>query len=203
MGEYELVAGVGQNYKTRREDAVGAMTQVLSANGALTQVFGDLWMSQADFPMAQQLAERLRNWIPDNILNGGPSEQEQALQQQNGVLQQQVQQLTEQLTEKMSALKLEKQRIDVDYLNHAALRVDNDQEQRTSAYKAETDRLKTLGPSLTPEMLAPVIANMLVEILNGPEISEPKGYATPDAAQVIGAGANQILDNNAPDSQTM
>jgi hypothetical protein len=203
VGEYDVISVVGPNYQTRRENAFDAMTQVLGGNGQLMQVFGDLWMSQADFPMANKLAERLRNWIPSNILNGGPSPQEQELQQQNQQLMQQVQALSQQLTEKMSALKLEKQRIDMDYLNHAALRVDNDQEQRTAAYKAETDRLKAVGPAMTPEVLAPIITNLLVEIMNGPEISEPKGYAPPDAAQVIGSGADQILDNQAPDSQNI
>jgi hypothetical protein len=153
--------------------------------------------------MAKQLAERLKNWIPSNILNGGPSEQEQQLQQQNQALQGQVQQLTQQLTEKMEALKLEKQRLDMAYLNHTALRVDNDAEQRTAAYNAETTRLKTLGPSLTAEMLAPVIANMLVDILNGPEITPPQMQTPPDAAQIMGEGASQILDNGAPAGQNI
>lgn len=195
VGEYDVIAVVGPNYQTRRQEAFDSMTQVLTGNGALMQVIGDLWMTQADFPLADKLAERIRNWIPPNILNGGPTEQEQQMQMQMQQLQQVNQQLTQQLTEKMEALKLEKQRIDMDYLNHAALRVDNDNEQRTSAYKAETERLKALGPGVPAEMLAPIITNMVLEILNGPEISQPKAYETPDAAEVIGAGAGVILDN--------
>jgi hypothetical protein len=47
----------------------------------LMKVAGDLLFKAADFPMAQDVAERIRRTIPAAVLGDGPSPQEQDMQQ--------------------------------------------------------------------------------------------------------------------------
>ena len=82
VGSYDVVAESGSNYETRRQEAFSAMSQMIGQQPQLAQVIGDLYMGSADFPNADKLQERMRNWIPPAILGTGPSEQEQALMAQ-------------------------------------------------------------------------------------------------------------------------
>lgn len=72
-GKYEVVADTGPNYATKREEAFAAMTDLAAQNPAFLGLAGDLYMLAADFPMADELAERFKRSIPANILGEGPS----------------------------------------------------------------------------------------------------------------------------------
>ena len=191
VGKYDVVAECGPSYDTKREEAFDAMTKLLTAQPALSQVIGDLYMGSADFPGADKLQERMRNWIPPNILGTGPSEQENQMMQQLQQQQMVIQQLTEQLNEKQQYIAIEKQRADVDALNHLALRYENERQDVIAAFKAETDRMKALIGQLSPTQLNQITDKTVTEIENEEDPAKEYEHTNFDPSQVI----SQYLPN--------
>jgi hypothetical protein len=193
VGKYDVIAKCGPNFDTRREKAFDAMTQLLAAQPALAQVIGDLYMGTADFPAADKLQERMRNWIPKAILGEGPSPDEQQMQMQLQQASQIIQHLQQQLADKSVQQQLEAKRVDMDALNHLALRMENDNKSILEAFKAETDRLKSLAPAMGEGALEPIIRKALAEILRAPN---PDAGITPDntdPANLYAAGIQNVL----------
>ena len=196
VGKYDVVAEVGPSYDTRRQEAFDAMTKLLAAQPALSQVIGDLYMGSADFPNADKLQERMRNWIPPNILGTGPSEQEQQLQQQLQQAQAIIQQLQEQLQEKQSYLALDKQRLDMDALNHLALRFENERQDSIQAFKAETDRVKALLSELSKMDLSKIAKKTVSEIEGTPQPGKEYDLSHFDPSQVLSNNLSQITQES-------
>ena len=135
VGQYEVIADTGPSYASKREDAFDAMTMLAQQNPQFLGIAGDLFMRAADFPMADELAERFANSIPANVKGEGPSPELQQAQQQ-------IQQLQAQLAASMQAA--------ADNDKKAA---DKDRKNEIDNYKAITDRLEALMAVLPPEML--------------------------------------------------
>ena len=169
VGKFDVVAECGPSYDTKRAEAFDSMTKLLVAQPALSQVIGDLYMGSADFPGADKLQERMRNWIPQSILGTGPSEQEQMMMQQLQESQAAIQALTQQLNEKQSYLDIEKQRADIAALNHLAIRYEDERQDSINAFKAETDRLKVILANMKPEQIDAIAQKTYQEI----ELQQP------------------------------
>jgi hypothetical protein len=193
VGKYDVVAKAGPNFETRREDAFNAMTQLLASAPELAQVIGDLYMGNADFPAADKLQERMRNWIPKSILGEGPSPEEQQLQQQLQQAMQVIQHLQQELQDKTKAQEMEKQRLDMDALNHLALRMENDKETIVDAFKAETDRLKALVGALDPEQISAVVRKTMQEMMTAPNPAQNLTQERMDPDAAYEAGMNTVL----------
>ena len=193
VGTYDVVATVGPNFETRRKQAFDAMTQLLAGNPALAQVIGDLYMGTADFPAADKLQERMRNWIPKALLGEGPTPDEQQMQQQLQQAGQMIQTLHQQLNDKTVQQQLEKQRLDMDALNHLALRMENERQDMVNAFKAESDRLKTLAPAMGEDVLGPIIRKALAEILQARDPGQDIDPAMVDPSNAYAAGIQNVL----------
>ena len=57
---------LGRTMVTRREEAFNALSQIIMQNPDLVKLAGDLLMKSADFPLADELAERLSGWCRRN-----------------------------------------------------------------------------------------------------------------------------------------
>lgn len=200
VGRYNVIAKSGPNFDTRREQAFDAQTQLLAAQPQLSQVIGDLYMANADFPSADKLAERLRNWIKatNPAVFGDVDPQVQGLQQQLQQATQIIQQLHQALNDKSVEQQLQEKRVDIDGLNHLALRMENDNKAILDAFKAETDRLKTLSERMGDDVMEPIIRKALAEILRAPN---PDAGIQPDAADPANLYAAGIQSALAPVQQ--
>ncbi|HDY5976174.1 TPA: hypothetical protein RQ910_004308 [Pseudomonas aeruginosa] len=97
VGKYDVIADTGPSYATRRDEAFEAMSMMMQSDPEFKTVAGDLYFRTANFPMAEELAERFSRLIPDNIKGEGPPpELVQA--------QQTIEQLQGQLSESLRAL---------------------------------------------------------------------------------------------------
>jgi hypothetical protein len=67
VGRYDVTVAVGPSYTTRRQEAFDALIQLSQGNPRLMEVAGDLIMKAADFPMAEELAERLGKTLPPEL----------------------------------------------------------------------------------------------------------------------------------------
>lgn len=159
VGKYEVVAQAGPAYATRREEAAEAMTAVFSTNPQLMATAGDLFFRMQDFPMAEELAERLSNTIPNSVKGEGPTPEEELLQQQLQEAQQQMESMQAQLASSLQALADEQKKGD-----------DKAKANEINAYKAVTDRLDSmltrmekLGPLPVLEMVGGQTAGVAMD----------------------------------------
>ncbi len=94
VGRYDVTVAVGPSYGTKRQEAFQALSEISSRNPQMMQVAGDLIMKAADFPMADQIAERLEKTLPPGLADPKDGEQPippEAMQK----MQQQEQQIQE------------------------------------------------------------------------------------------------------------
>src|SRR5215469_376168 len=126
VGRYSVQADVGPAYATKRQQAFDAFLQICTTAPQLLNVAGDLLMKSADFPNAEDLAERLQRLVPPNVLGQGPSPQEQQLTQQLTASQAHVALLAEKLAVAEMKLKTGDAKVDVE------------------AYRATTERMGKL-----------------------------------------------------------
>lgn len=158
QGKYEVIADSGPSYASRREEAFDAMTQLAALNPQFLQIAGDLFMRAADFPLADELAERFANSIPDAIKGTGPSPEMAQLQQQVQEAQQQAQQLQAQLAAALQQAADEAKKAD-----------DKAKNTEINAYKAISDRLNDLMDRLDPLQAQLIAQQTLAASLNQPE----------------------------------
>lgn len=82
VGRYDVESEVGPAFATRRQEAFNAISQILQSNPELVKVVGDLLFKSADFPMADEMAERMARTIPAVLKGEGPPPEVEGLQAQ-------------------------------------------------------------------------------------------------------------------------
>jgi len=170
VGRYDVTVAVGPSYTSRRAEAFDAMTQMVQGNPQLMDKAGDLIMKAADFPMAEELSERLAKFLPPGVADDQQSPEVAKLKQD-------LQQCQAQL-----------QALGAEY-NKAVESKDNDaQKILTDKYKAETERLKIIAPTLGPQLAAAIAAEFGIQVLNSPDIY-PGGSPDMDMQQEQPASA--------------
>lgn len=82
VGKYDVQADIGPAYATRRMEAFNAFTQIAAQNPDMMHICGDLLFKAADFPGADELAERLKRMVPPQALGEGVPPQVAQMQEQ-------------------------------------------------------------------------------------------------------------------------
>jgi DNA-binding protein YbaB len=141
VGRYEVVSDVGPDYATQRQEAFQAIVQILTQAPQLIDKIGDLLFKVADFPLADEIAERMKPGLPPEAQKAIGALQEQ-LQKQNKLLGETMQALSEE------RLKVKDKAGDVD----------------VKVYDAETRRLSALKEALglDPEVLKALIREAMM-----------------------------------------
>jgi hypothetical protein len=68
-GHYAVEVQTGPAYATRRQESLAALTDLAKADQKIMQVADDLVVSQMDFPMARDIAARLKKTIDPQLLD--------------------------------------------------------------------------------------------------------------------------------------
>ena len=140
VGTYEVVSDVGPDFATQRQEAFNAIVQVITQAPQLINQIGDLLFKASDFPMADEIAERLKPGLP-------PQAQAAITE-----LQRQLQASNTRLGEAMQALTEERLKVKA-----------GDQKANTDAFRADTDRAQMLldaAVKVDPGMAQTMIAEM-------------------------------------------
>lgn len=102
VGRYDVVITSGASYATKRQESADTIGKVLQSQPQLISVFGDLWLRSMDWPMAEEMADRMYKLLPPELKDDGKN------QQIPPQVQQQIQQAThtiQALTEENKKLK--------------------------------------------------------------------------------------------------
>jgi hypothetical protein len=141
VGQYEVVADTGPSYVSKRDEAFEALSMLAAADPSFMSTAGDLYFKTAPFPMADELAERMRNVIPANVRGEGPSPEVQQATQQ-------IEQLQAQLAAALQAAADNEQKYH-----------DKEKENEIKAFEATTKRLDAFMDRLGPIEAAMVALN--------------------------------------------
>jgi hypothetical protein len=93
-GKYDIVVETGPSYSTKRVEAAESMAQFFQVVPAAAQVAGDLFAKAMDWPLGEEIGERLKKTLPPGMVEDDKelSEEEmQARQQQAQQVEQQAQ----------------------------------------------------------------------------------------------------------------
>lgn len=128
VGRFGVEADIQPAYATRRQEAFHAISDIIQNQETLLPVVGDLLFRAADFPYANEIAQRMKNMVPPQAL-GQPAASPQ-LQQAQAQLAQQHQVMMQQESElQIAKLKL----------------VAMEKDMTIKEYEAETNRMKAVG----------------------------------------------------------
>lgn len=149
-GTYDVVADTGPEYATRRQETFNAMVQLLTQAPQYAPIIGDIMLRSADFPLADEAAQRLRRMVPAQALGEGPSAEMQALQTEIQNLQGLLASAIQDSAAKDLKIK------------------GKDQLRDIQAYDSETKRitaLKEMLPMADPVGLSQIIQQLVTETL--------------------------------------
>jgi hypothetical protein len=147
MGRYDVAIDTGPSYHTQRQEAAEAMTELATKYPPLMQVAGDLVMRTYDFPMAQELADRLAKTLPPGLKD------DEGQQQIPPEVQAAMQQMKDQ----------------IDHMHESGAILQKENEQLKSereidlkklvieAYAKETDRLKVVAPAMPADAVQAIV----------------------------------------------
>ncbi len=147
IGKYDVQADVGPAYATRRQEAFNALSQILSQSSELVPLVGDLLFKAADFPMAEEVAERLERMVPPQAKGEGVTPAVQQMQGQLQHMQGLLTTLMQQLSEEKSKMKA------------------RDVQKEVDIYKAITDRMEVMlkNVTITPKDNAKMLHDLMKE----------------------------------------
>lgn len=163
VGRYDVVVAVGPSYGTKRQEAFQALTEMSSRNPKLIEMAGDLIMKAADFPMAEQIAERLERALPPGLKeddkNKPPDPQVAQMGQQLEQMNTQIEQLDgviQKMTEELEKKDLENRKLEID------------------EYNAETNRLKVVSPGMSQEQVQAMVMQAITDAMRPYEAVEDR-----------------------------
>lgn len=129
-GKYDVAVSVGPSYSTKRMENVATMTQIIQAYPPVMQLAGDIIVKQMDFPMAEDLSDRLKMGLPPEI--------QQQLKDEDGnaplppAVQSKMQQMTQMITQLSQQLHTALDQVD-------GKKAELDSKERIAYAKNETD----------------------------------------------------------------
>lgn len=149
VGTYDVAVSAGPSYTTRRQEAAESMAQLTQANPDIFPVIGDLMIRSMDWPMSEEIADRLKAMLPPQIQQlekqeDGPSPEVLAIMQQaEQAIAEHKQGLAEALAE-IQRLQAENEAMKADQQAKQAELAIKAQETQIKAFDAETKRMQVI-----------------------------------------------------------
>jgi hypothetical protein len=168
LGRYDVAVDTGPSFTTRREEQAQQMIELIRGYPQAAPLIGDLLVKSLDWQNSEEIAERLKSMLPQQVNDGVPPELKQQIQEG--------QQRLQQLEQENQQLK-GKAQID-------AMKAQNEEKKvQIEAYRAETERMQAEQAMAAP---LPPVANPVSPV----SISMPE--------QVGGALAQNLAQTVAP-----
>lgn len=145
-GKYDLTVSAGPSFTTRREEAALQMESFIQKVPEAAPLIGDLYAKSLDWPMAEDIAERLKRLVPPEALGeaeqGLPPEVQAQMEQGMAMIQQLQQELAQaqaQASDKAQENALKQREADI-----------KEQQNEIEYYRAETERMQAQKPVMAP-----------------------------------------------------
>ena len=181
VGKYDVAIDTGPSYQTQRQESVDALMSLSQSMPQLASVAGDLVVKSMDFPLADEISQRLAKALPPGLADDNNSKVPPALQNQMQQMNQHIDDLTKELHE--SSAENEK------------LKNENEwkiKELTVKAYDSETNRIKALGTGLSSEQVQALALQAVRDVM-----------ATPAPSAGIQQAVNEYNQDEMQENQQM
>ena len=178
VGKYDVRVITGPGFQTKRQESLEAMGQLLQGNPDLWRVAGDLFIKNMDWPGAQEMAKRFAKVIDPSII--GDDEDNPAL----AAAKQQMEAMNAEMQQMADMLQNVQQSIEARDVQIKEFKAEVDM------YNAETNRIKAVQESMTPEQIQEIVLGTLHAALDSGDIV-PGGGMQPLEARGEMAGMGQ------------
>ena len=182
IGKFDVMADVGPSYSTARQEAFNAFSQIIQHNPELVNVVGDLMFKAADFPMADEISERLRNMVPAQA-TGGPSKEMQQMQGHMEAVAKAGQAQMEQLHQALQDKTAEMAKLEAQLADAKAKAAQKTGDSELDWYKAETARMAAVG-AIDPAAMKPVVRGLVSDALGTHIVPLMHAHAQADQAMM-------------------
>lgn len=192
VGRYDVAIDTGPSYQTQRQEAADALTSLTKSMPQLSQIAGDLVVRSYDFPMADEISERLAKALPPGLKDEkGQADLPPQVKQQMQQMNKQIQSMDKQM--EAAADKIEELQSEHEWKL---------KELTVKAYDSETKRIVALGTGMSAEQVNALVMQTLQSALYTPppaqgiqediyemeqaeaqEMQEPQGQPSPDTEQ--------------------
>lgn len=168
IGTYDVSVTVGPSYNTKRMEAADAMVEMTRGNAELFPLIGDLMIRAMDWPMADEIAKRLKAMLPEQIkqleaqdgqdpAQAAVAQVTQQFQQEAQAFQQQAMQAITQLQEQLARAQAQAE--------------DQSRKLAIDEYKAETERMAKLAPAFDAQQIQQLVIQTMQQLLTPPDAS--------------------------------
>lgn len=171
VGRYDVAIDTGPSYATQRQEAADAMTELATRFPPLMEIAGDLVMKTYDFPMADELAERMKK-LPSIAQLADDNKGQEELPPQAQAAMQQMQQQMQAMDEAIQGMEAELSK-EQDAKRQAELKAQLEESRRI---KAETKNYVLTAS----QQLEQNKQQAIQEVLSA--ISQPMEQESPDNA---------------------
>lgn len=154
-GRYDVTVKAGPSFTSRREEAATQMIELIRAYPQAAPMIGDLLAKNLDWPGADEIAERLKAMLPDQLQ--GESPEAQQAKQQIAQLAQALQQTQAKIAELQQNQANEARDLEI------------------KAFEAETDRMKAQADIAREDRAAAEqqLAGIVKQLLGAPVTTDP------------------------------
>lgn len=183
IGEYEVTVDVGPSFASMQEEAAASMEEMAKNDPSIKQVAGDLIVKAQGWPMADQIAKRLRTLLPPAVIEAELAE-EQGKNVDPALLG-----TIQQLKQQIQQMQGDYEKMQYENLRAQLLLKNREEANGIAAHEAETARMAALASVMTPDMVAQVVVKTVTEILgtrslNEPSIPVPSAPGNADVSQM-------------------
>lgn len=154
VGKYDVRVVTGPGFQTKRQESLEAMAQLLQGNPDLWKVAGDLFIKNMDWPGAQEMAKRFAKVIDPSII--GDDEDNPAL----AAAKQQIEAMGAEMQQMQAMLQNVQQSMEARDIQIKEFKANVD------AYNAETNRIKAVQASMTPEQIQDIVMGTLAAAID-------------------------------------
>lgn len=159
-GKYDVAVSAGPSFTTRRAEAADQMMELVRVYPDAAPIIGDLLAKNLDWPGSDEIADRLKKLLPEQLQENEDGEPE--LPPEMSQMIQQMQEALQQASERIQELESGEQEKVLKQLNEK-------KKLEISEYDAETKRLSATRESMSPEQMQALILETIGDILNAPD----------------------------------
>lgn len=185
IGKYDVTVTVGPSYNTKRMEAAESMSAMTQGNPQLFPIIGDLMIKAMDWPMADEIAKRLKAMLPPEIKQMEDQEDSEQAKVQAAV-QQATQQMEQQIAPILQAfeqLQAEHAKMQQEVaVNAAKLELDG-RKIAVDEYKAETERAVAMAHAFDPAQIQALVIQTMQDLLMPQQMPMSQPYQEPPMLQ--------------------
>ena len=136
-GKYDVTVKSGPSFTSKREEAATQMMELVRTFPDAAPVIGDLLAKNLDWPGADEIAERLKRMVPQQVQGPDPEKQQMQATIQQGM--QKIQQLETDRSAEQGKMQIDAEKVAIDR-----------EKLKIEMFKAETDRMQAQASMMQP-----------------------------------------------------